>query len=176
MRILLFQADILRTQRQSRLYHFKSCLTGPHKGHGGWGLRKIRPALSRWETHNPGLEKAWCWNHCTVVMDNTEKYVPKCSWNKKEAHVLLGRREGKVFQVEGSTCAKAQRHAKGCLSPCSVSWEGWEAELPWKQWAHLTPRSWFLVPFSDGRDWGSLGKWLISGPGQDINKMIQQHL
>lgn len=39
----------------------------------------------------------------------------------------------------------------------------------------LMSRSWFLKPFSNKRNHGSLEKWPSLGPGQEISKMIQEH-
>lgn len=60
---------------------------------------------------------------------------------------------------------------------CSVSSEGPEAMI--SQWgqAYLVPAFWFLTyfPIKRTRE-NSLNNWLILGMGQEIHKMILEHL
>lgn len=54
----------------------------------------------------------------------------------------------------------------------SVKWDNKNACLVTPQWqrTHPAPRSWFLIPFVNKRNKGSVKKWMIPGLRQEIYK------
>lgn len=58
------------------------------------------------------------------------------------------------------------------MFPCSDTYGSRSNDTPVTQ-AYLSPRSWFLIPFSNKRKQEPLKKWLILGQGQKIQEMSQ---